>query len=148
LPYTIDEAAARKQIIWDSSKPQEQAPAVLPDNWVGTVSRGLPVREIPFFPFPRVVYLHPNEPIRTVVHRNSRHEVVHEEEIPLEHLTRVIGCEAHIKNGGPKDCPDCNRLLESVIGDGWLKEPYIPEPPPREDSLYGPRNTQPENLKK
>ena len=141
MPFTIDEAAAKRQVVYDSSKPQEQAPVVLPENWVGTVSRGLPVKSIPHYDFPRVIYLHPLQPTKKIVHRNDRHEIIDEELIPLEHLTRVIGCEAHIKDGGPKSCPDCNKLLESALAEGWVKEQYIPEPPPREDSLYGPRPT-------
>ena len=141
MPFTIDEAAVKKQMNYDLSKPQEKTPEVLPEGWLGTMSRGLPVREIPHYDFPRVVYMHPNEPERVVVHRNERHEIVDEEHIPTEHLTKVICCDAHIKSdGGPASCPDCTKLLESALSEGWVTKPYIPQAPAKADAnLYGPR---------
>jgi hypothetical protein len=142
VPFTIDVNAARKQMNLDISKPQEKAPDPLPEGWLGTQSRGIPVREIPHYDFPCVVYLHPRVPTRTVVHRNDRHEAIHEEEVPLEHLTKVICCAAHV-NGGTKQCADCNKALEAALAEGWVREPYIPAPPPRPDvDLYGPRKKQ------
>jgi hypothetical protein len=139
MPFTIDHAAAKKQMFYDPSKPQEKVPEVLPENWLGTSSRGLPVREIPFYAFPCVLYLHPLRPSQEIEHRNDRMELVHTEIVPTEHLTKTVSCEAH-KNGGPKDCADCNKVLKAALEEGWVKEPYIPEAPPKKDEdLYGPR---------
>ena len=46
MPFAIDNAAAKKQMFYDPSKPQEKAPEVLPEGWLGTSSRGLPVRGV------------------------------------------------------------------------------------------------------
>jgi hypothetical protein len=139
MPFALHVGAAKKQMFLNVSRPQEQVPDVLPENWQGTASQGLPVTQIPHLEFPLVVYMHPNEPTRTVLHRNERHEVIHEEEVPLEHLTKVVCCDAH-KNGGPKDCPDCNKALKVALAEGWVKEPYIPKPVVDESpALYGPR---------
>lgn len=140
MPYTIDQKALRKQMFWNITRPQEvvKFDGEIPENWMGTPGQGLPVREIPHYEFPRAVFLHPNEPTRTVIHRNDRHEIVHEEEIPLEHLTKAICCDAH-KDGGPKECPACNKLLNAALAEGWVKEPYIPKPRVDESTaLYGP----------
>lgn len=137
MAFTIHEQATKKQMFLNVSRPQEQVPDPLPENWTGTLGQGLPVKQIPHFEFPCILYMHPNRPTKTVVHRNTQHEIVHEEEIPLEHLTRVISCEAH-KNGGPKDCANCNKALESALGEGWTRTPYIaPEIPKPDDDLYG-----------
>lgn len=137
MPYTIDSKAVRKQMFWNISRPQEvvKFDGEIPETWQGTPGQGLPVREIPTYEFPLVVYLWPNQPTRTVLHRNDRHEVVHEEQIPLEHLTRVICCDAH-KDGGPKDCPACSQLLEVALAEGWQRDPYIPEPPADDTLAY------------
>jgi hypothetical protein len=139
MGFAIDEKAAKKMMNWNVSRPQEVAPDPLPEGWMGTVGGGLPVKQIPHYHFPCVVYLWPNQATRTVIHRNDRHEVVHEEEIPLEHLTKVICCEAH-KSGGPKECPDCNKALEAALDEGWVTKPFIPPAPAKTDAdLYGPR---------
>ncbi len=139
MGYTVHLEAMKKQMFWNQSRPQEQVPDVLPENFQGTVNQGLPVKQIPHWEFPKCIYMHPNQSTRTVLHRNDRHEVVHEEEILLEALTRVICCDAH-KNGGPKDCAECNKLLESALAEGWVREPYIPEAPAKpDDDFYGPR---------
>lgn len=141
MPFEIDQQATKRQMEWNISRPQEvvKFDGPIPETWMGTPGHGLPVREIPVYDFPRVLYLHPTQPTKTVLHRNDRHEVVHEEEIPLEHLAKTICCEAH-KNGGPKDCAGCNQLLEAALEDGWVKEPYIPKPAVDESAaLYGPR---------
>jgi hypothetical protein len=140
MPFTIHEAAVKKQMFWQIARPQEPVQKEIPENWQSTPGQGLPVLEIPHWDFPRVVYLHPNTPTRTIIHRNDRHEVVDEELVPLEHLTKVIACDAHIKNGGPKECPDCNKGLQSALAEGWTTKPYLPEPPAKSDAdLYGPR---------
>jgi hypothetical protein len=140
MPHAIHEAALKKQMHYNSSRPQEAVPEVLPENWTGTPQQGLPVLQIPHFEFPLCLYMHPLVPARKVIHRNDRQEVVHEELVPLEHLTKVVGCEAHIKSGGPRDCPDCNASLEAALAEGWVKEPYIPKPAADENlGLYGPR---------
>jgi hypothetical protein len=97
------------------------------------------VREIPFYEFPRVLYLHPVRPFQEIEHRNNNYELVGTETVPTEHLTKAVSCEAH-KNGGPKDCADCLKLLEAALAEGWVKEPYLPQAPPKKDAdLYGPR---------
>ncbi len=139
MGFAIDEKAARKMMNWNTSRPQEVAPDPLPEGWLGTAGGGLPVKQIPHYEFPKCIYLWPNAPTKTVIHRNDRHEVVHEEEIPLEALTKTISCEAHAA-GGPKECPDCNKLLEAALAEGWVTKPYIPEAPAKPDAdLYGPR---------
>ena len=75
---------------------------------------GLPVRQIPFREFPRVVYLHPVKPYWEKEHRNTRHEVVEVERVPSEHESKLVHNQAE---------------LEQALADGWLKEPYIPKPP-------------------
>jgi hypothetical protein len=142
MPFTIHEEAARKQMYLNISRADQAVPAVLPKEFQGTQTQGLPVREIPYYDFPCVVYMHPNQPTRKVVHRNHLHEIVDEEFIPNEHLTKVVSCDAHV-NGGTKECPDCNKALEAAMAEGWVKEPHIPAPPPRPDvDLYGPRKKQ------
>ena len=47
-------------------RPQEQVPDPVPENFSGTMSQGLPVKQIPVLPFPRVVYMHPNEPFHEI----------------------------------------------------------------------------------
>lgn len=137
MPHTIHEGAARKQFFLNVSRPQEVVPENLPENWTGTLSQGLPVKAIPHYEYPRVVYAHPNRPTRTVLHRNERREVVHEEEIQNEHLSKLVGCEAHMKSGGPKECRDCKKALEAALAEGWVLEPYIPEARPKPDAdLY------------
>jgi hypothetical protein len=140
MPYAIHLDGLKRQWFFNPSKPQEKVPEVLPENWLGTASQGLPVREIPFYAFPCVVYKHPIRPTKSVVHRNHNHEIVDEELIPTEHLSKVINCDAH-KNGGLKDCADCNKILDAALSQGWVMTPYIPEAPETPDvDLYGPRS--------
>jgi hypothetical protein len=137
MPFTIHEEAAKKQFFLSISRPQEQVPDVLPQDWKGTPNQGLPVKQIPHFEYPRVVYKHPLRPFREIEHRNDNFELVGTEKVPTEHLTQAIACEAHIKSGGPKDCTDCKKLLESALAEGWLLQPYIPEAPAKPDAdLY------------
>jgi len=139
MPFAIDEKATRKMMNWNVSRPQEVAPDPLPEGWMGTVGGGLPVKQIPHYEFPIVVYLWPVRPFRELEHRNDNFELVGTEKIPTEHLTKVVSCDAH-KNGGPASCPDCNASLEAVLAEGWRKEPYLPAAPAKPDSdLYGPR---------
>jgi hypothetical protein len=122
MPFEINEEALKKAMTIDLSKPQEIAAENLPDSWIGTPGRGLPVRQIPHRDFPRVVYLHPLKPTREIENRNEKHELVHLETVPTEHLTRVVQDEAELK---------------AALAEGWVKEPYIPKPirNPEED-LY------------
>lgn len=149
MPFTIHEAATKKQMFLNVRRPQEVVPEVLPENWTGTNMQGLPVREIPHHEYPKVVYKHPRVPFREIEHRNDRFELVGTELAPTEHLTKVVSCEAH-KNGGPKECADCQKALEAALAKGWRKEPYIPAPPPKreDDDLYGPSAVRSENLKR
>jgi hypothetical protein len=73
-----------------------------------------PVKQIPHMEFPRVVYKHPKEPFKIVVHRNQNHEIVEEERIPAEHLTKTVN--------------DAKELA-AALKDGWVKEPYLPQAP-------------------
>jgi len=141
MPFTIHLEALKRQWDFNITRGQEVVPDPLPEDFRNTVNHGLPVRAIPHFEFPLAVYMHPNVPTRIVYHRNDRHEVVHEEEIPLEHLTRVICCEAH-KSGGPKDCLECNDLLASALEQGFVREPYVPQAPSKpDDDFYGPQKS-------
>jgi len=119
MPLTIDEEAFKggKILSLDLSKPQG------PVGATGSVaSGGLPVKQIPFLEWPRVVYLHPNEPTKVVTHRNDKFEVVGEEVVQTEHLTRVVQNATE---------------LEALLNEGWVKEPYIPKPLPDVDAgLY------------
>jgi hypothetical protein len=111
MPQAIDEDRFRQ-------KPGQDGEGVL-------VSMDLhkpPVKNIPHAEFPRVVYKHPKEPFSTIEHRNAKHEVVHEEVVPNEHLTLVV----NDKSG-----------LKEALENGWVKEPYIPQAPPsKKASIY------------
>lgn len=88
-----------------------------------------PTKSIPHYHFPLAVYKHPVEKFVTILHRNAKHELVEEEIVPAEHLTRVIACPEHA-NGGPKACERCQSELQKALEEGWVEEPYIPEAPP------------------
>lgn len=123
MPFAINEAAFRKATEINIMRPQETVPDPLPDNWTGTPNRGLPVKQIPHMEFPRVVYMHPNEPFRTVEHRNADQELVHREQVATEHLSKTVATEEELK---------------AALEEGWVKEPYLPTPPPKKDvGLYG-----------
>lgn len=83
-----------------------------------------PTMNIPHFEFPRTVYLHPNEATQVIEHQNDKFETVGTEIVPTEHLSQSVSCEAH-KNGGPKECKDCQKHLAAALKDGWSLEPYI-----------------------
>ena len=127
MPYTIDEEAVKKQITLNVMRPQETV-ALQPDGslrqgWAGTVGGGLPVKQIPHMEFPRVVYMHPNDPFQEIEHRNDKFEVVSTDLVPTEHLTKIVNNEAELK---------------AALEDGYVKEPYIPQPAPRKsEGLYG-----------
>lgn len=127
MPFTIHETAAKKQITYNVMRPQEVVPENLPENWMGTMSGGLPVKQIPHLEFPRIVYMHPNEPFQEIEHRNEKFEVVGTEVVPTEHLTKMVNNETELK---------------AALEDGWLKEPYIPKAPPKTPGLYGPKKKQ------
>ena len=81
-----------------------------------------PVKQIPHMAFPKVVYMHPKEPFRVVIHRNTQHEIVHEEHIPSENLTRAVSDE---------------KELAKALKEGWVKEPYVtPAEPDPNAHLY------------
>ena len=122
MPFTIHEAAAKKQMMLNTRADQKQVPDVLPENWAGTDNGGLPVRQIPHLEFPRVVYMHPNEPFQEIEHRNDKFELVGTEVIPTEHLTKVVNNDTELK---------------AALEEGWTKEPYIPKAPPKTPGLYG-----------
>jgi hypothetical protein len=91
------------------------------------------VKEIPFLEFPKVVYMHPNEPVRKILHRNLNHEIVEEELIPTEHMAKAVNDESELK---------------AALESGWVERPYIPaaiEKP--DDGLYGPRKVKSEKNK-
>lgn len=134
MPFEINEEAFRKATEINLGNPQEVVVDPLPANWSGTKLRGLPVRQIPFLEFPRVVYMHPNEPFRTVEHRNADQELVHREQVATEHLSKTVATEEELK---------------AALEEGWVKEPYIPTPPPKKDvGLYGKPKTKQEQGKK
>ena len=62
-----------------------------------------------------MVYKHPKEKFRTILHRNTRHEVVEEEIVPNEHLTRVVADKEE---------------LERAQKEGWVLKPFIASAPP------------------
>lgn len=74
-----------------------------------------PVKSIPHAEFPRVIYKHPKEPFRVVVHRNANFEVVGEERVPSEHLARKVN--------------DAKELA-AALKEGWVKEGYVAPPLP------------------
>jgi hypothetical protein len=117
----------RKQMSMNIMRPQEGAPDALPQNWAGTMSQGIPVRQIPHLEFPRTVYKHPNRPTKTIEHRNDKFEVVGTEVVPTEHLTKSVGSAEE---------------LEESLADGWVKEPYIPKAPPNPDEKLYDRPTE------
>lgn len=108
-----------------------------------------PVKSIPHMEFPRVVYKHPNEPFLVIEHRNSKHELVEEEIIPAEHLSKVLMCREHeiemeqgAKQSPPRDvlianCRKCEAALEEALAEGWVLKPYVPEAvPDKRAALY------------
>lgn len=109
MPFAIDEERFEKQETLDLSKPQGMAGA-------------LPVKQIPHQEYPRVIYLHPVEPYRELVHRNVNHEIVHRELVATEHRTHVVQNEDELKK---------------MLKQGWQKTPYIPvAAPDSDDHLY------------
>lgn len=125
MGFTIHEAAVKKQMTWDVTRPQEQVPEPLPEGWSGTRGGGLPVKQIPHLEFPRVLYMHPNEPFQEIEHKNDKHEIVSTEVVPTEHLTKTVNNETELK---------------AALAEGWVKEPYIPKPVPAKTAgLYGPK---------
>jgi len=94
-----------------------------------------PTKPIPHMEFPRVVYKHPVEPFVTIEHRNAKFEVVGEEVVPTEHLTRVIPSEVHMREAHPTGtvtgaCSKYSAELKEALAEGWVTEPYVPEAPP------------------
>jgi hypothetical protein len=137
MPFKVDENAMKKQMYWNVSRPQEVAPDALPEGWLGTVGGGLPVKQIPHYEFPIVVYFWPSRPFREIEHRNDKFEVVGTERIATEHLSKTVACKAHI-NGGPKECVQCNEALDAALAEGWTRQAYIPKAPAKpDDDLYG-----------
>lgn len=137
MAFAINEEAAKQQQFLNVMRPQEVARQKPDGTWEGTLSQGLPVKAIPHFEFPKVVYKHPKKPFKEIIHRNDRFEVVSTDLVPTEHLTKHIHCAAH-KNGGPKECPECQKELKAALAKGWVEQPYIPQAPPTvEDDIYG-----------
>lgn len=107
MPFEIDEAKMKQgsadQILsLDPAKP--------------------PTRFIPHAEYPRVVYKHPREPFTVIEHRNAKHELVEEETVPAEHISKLVN-----------DAKD----LEKALAEGWVKEPYLPKvAPDRNAGLY------------
>lgn len=123
--FTINEEAAKQQQFLNVMRPQEVARQKPDGTWEGTLSQGLPVKAIPYAEFPKVVYMHPNEPFQEIEHRNDRFEVVSTDLVPTEHLTKHVRNEAE---------------LRAALEAGWVEEPYIQQAPPtKKDSLYGPK---------
>lgn len=110
MPFAINEKVFQRQTTVNIRMPQE----TVSDEATGTNSGGLPVKQIPHYEFPRVVYLHPIKPFWVEEHRNSNFEVVGTEKHPTEHETKLVNSQEE---------------LESALADGWVKEPYIPKAP-------------------
>lgn len=110
MPFTIDVEKMNKQASYDVS--------AAPNS-----PTGIPVKQIPILEFPRVVYKHPKQDFRTILHRNNKHEVVHEEVVPAEHMSKLV---------------NDRKELEAALKEGWHKEPYIPKPVPvhAEEDIY------------
>lgn len=106
MPQTLDHEAMSKALTLDLSAPQRQA------NQPGT---GLVVKQIPHLEFPKCVYKHPVEPFKTIVHRNAKFEVVAEETVPAEHISKAVNDEAELK---------------AALAEGWVREPFVPAPLP------------------
>lgn len=122
-PFTIDEAKMQGK-----TKPGEDSTIL-----VSLDPHKPPVVPIPHMDFPRVVYQHPLEPFKTIEHRNARHELVDEEIVVAEHLTRIVADK---------------KELEKAIKEGWVLEPYIPPPLPDPNAgLYGKREAKPDTGK-
>jgi hypothetical protein len=102
MPYAVDEEKLDSKKRYDVSAPPNSP-------------SGLPMKQIPHMEFPRVVYMHPKEPWRKIEHRNAQHEIVEVETVPAEHRTRLV--------------TDKNEL-SNALKEGWVKEPYVPQPPP------------------
>ncbi len=129
MPFTIDIEASKKQGFLNVMRPQEavarESDGSLRAGWAGTISGGLPVKQIPHMEFPKCVYMHPNEPYQEVEHRNDRFEVVSTDLVPTEHLTKIVQNENELKK---------------ALADGWIEEPYIRQAAPKkQDTLYTPK---------
>ena len=102
MPLAIDEEALKKRETLDVSAPQGTA-------------HGLPVKSIPHYEFPRVVYLHPSEPFMKIEHRNDRREIVQVETVATEHEAKTVG--------------DADEL-EAALAEGYVLVPYLQKAPP------------------
>jgi len=116
-PFTIDEEKMQGK-----AKPGEDSTIL-----VSLDPHKPPVISIPHMDFPRVVYKHPLEPFRTIEHRNARHELVEEEIVASEHLTRSVADQ---------------KELEKALKEGWTLKPYIPPtlPDPNADLYAKPKH--------
>ena len=99
MPFAIDEArmqpgSSERIVTLDPAKP--------------------PVKNIPHMEYPKCVYMHPQEPFTVIEHRNTRHEVVEEEIVPTEHLSKTVA--------------NADELAQA-LADGWQEKPYIPKAP-------------------
>lgn len=110
MPFTVDIEKMSKQPSFDVTA----AP---------NTPTGIPMKQIPILEFPRVVYKWPKQEFRTILHRNNKHEVVHEEVVPTEHLTKVVNDK---------------KELAAALKEGWVEQPYIAKPVPvqAEEDLY------------
>lgn len=109
MPFAIDEEKFKDRLSLDMSQPHNPA-------------TGIPVKQIPILEYPRLVYKHPSEPFKTVLHRNAKHEIVHEEIVPTEHIYKRI---------------ENQKELAIALKEGWVEKPYIAPPLPDADAhLY------------
>lgn len=126
MPFTIDESKMQAK-----PQPGQDVTVVLSLD-----PHKPPVKVIPHFNFPRVVYQHPNEPYRIIEHRNARHELVEEEVVQAEALTKMVSCKAHEIVGAEK-CAECEKALKKAVEEGWTTEVYVPPAlPDRNAGLY------------
>lgn len=109
MPQTVDLEKMKTQMTFDVSAPSGSP-------------TGIPMVQIPHQDFPRVVYKHPSEPYRTIIHRNAKHEVVEEEIVATEHLSLVVADEAGLKK---------------ALAEGYELKPFVPQALPDPDAhLY------------
>ncbi len=144
-PFAVDESKLRDTIPGQAQGSQ-QPPVLALDP------HKPPVKSIPTLEFPRVVYKHPNKAFKIIEHRNTRHELVDEEYVATEHMTKVIACSerdgvpvcemadiavSRAMNSRPgaalvqaPKCEACQALLEEALAEGWVLEPYVAPPLP------------------
>ena len=102
MPFQVDEVAIVAKGGFDQDKP--------------------PLKQIPYYEFPKVVYKHPRKPfIETKQRINGQEEIVI---VRTNHISRVIGnpLEPHTKADAT---PAEKAELEQALAEGWRLDPYV-----------------------